>query len=155
MVDQGCFHRVIGSYTAEILESRNGTYGDNSARFRFFDMRQGAIDCVEGLCVMVCDTGCSTNDDCAPDEYCDASSACALDGSCTELADCSADGNEYDVPNCVGALVCTAGLCSMDCNFLPAPCAAVAGIDFGACEMVLGWAPSFGGCTFFSGCGEI
>jgi hypothetical protein len=114
----------------------------------------GTLVCTNNQCGIDCTVGCSSNDDCAVTEYCDGSGACAADGSCMEVADCSTDGNEYELPNCEGSLICTGGLCAMDCTGLPGPCTDLGGMNFGACDMVLGWAPVGGVCTFFSGCGD-
>jgi len=115
---------------------------------------EGTLVCTNNQCGIDCTVGCSSNDDCAANEYCNGSGACAPDGACTDAADCSIAGNDYSVDSCEGTLICTDGMCGIECTTTPEPCADVAGIDFGSCEMVLGWAPVNGVCTFFSGCGD-
>ncbi len=99
-----------------------------------------------------CRKPCDTNADCAQDQYCGSGGVCRDDGTCKVTADCNVPGNSYIAPKCLGYGVCTGGQCGWECG--PQACADVGGIDFGACEMVLGWAVVDGTCQLVSGCSD-
>lgn len=77
---------------------------------------------------------------------------CLDDGLCIEVVDCSVEGNIYIIDFCVGSLVCSMGACMMDCSSLFVICDDLSGINFGECDMFLGWVVFGGICVVFSGC---
>lgn len=105
-------------------------------------------------CEATCfDKGCNSDGDCSEDEYCAGNGECMADGTCSDTTDCNAAGNLYPVPFCIGYGVCEAGQCGWICGEPEPTCDDIGGVDFGACEMLLGVAVVNGKCNYVSGCG--
>lgn len=101
-----------------------------------------------------CRKPCQTLKECAADQYCSSDGICLSDGTCKVTPDCSSDGNSYVHIMCAGYAYCTeAGQCGWRCGIHPV-CPDLSGVDFGACEMLLGWGVVNGSCTAVSGCGS-
>ena len=104
----------------------------------------------------VCRSSCRSNRDCASNEYCATDGLCREDASCIIDADCGMNGNNYTRIMCVGYPTCTGGSgfgggqCGWSCG--DPRCEDVGGLDFGLCDMVLGWKRVNGVCEEVSGC---
>ncbi|MBT8342871.1 MAG: hypothetical protein HKP58_13730 [Desulfatitalea sp.] len=135
----------------------------------FVDPCEVAPDCPDGKCqanycggctaefydangYAVCENKCQDDADCPEDQYCASDHMCEDDGRCERDVDCNLLGNVFLHIQCVGYGVCDSFMCGWVCG-LP-QCVDVAGYDFGACEMILGWGVIDGRCTLVSGCGS-
>jgi|GEM_PF-1498289 len=111
---------------------------------------------VEDSC-SVSATTCASDADCG-DGYCAANGQCEAHGSCNVDADCTNDANEWDdgifcIATTTWHAGCEQGTCEVQCLPINLPmCEDVGDIDFGLCEMLLGYAPVNGQCQAVSGC---
>lgn len=102
----------------------------------------------------ICRRPCDGNDDCRDAQYCASDDLCHRDASCDRDVDCNLDGNDYAHIRCLGYGVCTPGnSCGWECGH--PGCVDLTGMDFGMCDMVLGWARVGDSCQHFSGCGTL
>ena len=99
-----------------------------------------------------CRKPCAGDQDCLKSQYCSSSQFCRDMGACFALSDCSMPSNSFSVVDCEGFPTCENGSCGWTCG--SDPCTDLGGVNFGACEMILGWAPIGGKCTLVSGCGD-
>lgn len=95
-------------------------------------------------------TRCETDADCPDDQYCSLNGVCYPDGGCVLDYDCALEGNAYIRPACVGFGECRADQCAWECG--DPRCQDLAGLDFGDCAMVLGWAVVDDACVLVGGC---
>jgi hypothetical protein len=109
------------------------------------------IDDAPGKCRMPCPPSSTV---CLPERYCSfPREVCRKDGECLDHLDCEAPGNDYPILQCLGSVRCTSGICHQVCG-ASRECRDLARIDFGSCELFLGWAISAGACVAFSGCSK-
>jgi len=100
-----------------------------------------------------CRRPCDGNDDCRDAQYCASDDLCHRDASCERDVDCNLDGNSYAHIRCMGYGVCSPTQeCGWECGH--PGCVDLTGMDFGMCDMVLGWGRIDGECQHFSGCGD-
>ncbi len=98
----------------------------------------------------ICRQPCKSFEDCAENEYCGSGDVCRDDGACKTQKDCMTDGNSYITVKCLGYSVCLEDKCDYKCG---SPlCNNVEGVDFGFCDMFLGWTNVGGKCQAVSGC---
>jgi hypothetical protein len=94
---------------------------------------------------------CSADSDCPSGAYCaESRSECLGVGRCHDHLDCDQPGNNYARPRCVGYGVCEAGACGWICG--DGRCRDLAGVDFGPCDMMIGFGIVNGACVALSGC---
>lgn len=103
----------------------------------------------------VCLKPCKSNLNCDEDQYCALDGYCRDDGSCKMVNDCNLPGNSWPHILCVGFATCGKGQCGWQCGTPVPQCLDVSGIDFGDCEMALGWANLNGQCQMVSGCSTM
>jgi len=106
----------------------------------------------------VCRSSCRDNSDCNDDAYCATDGLCHDNGSCDIEADCNVAGNAYNHIMCIGYGTCNGGglgggQCGWTCG--NAQCDDVGGVDFGMCDMFLGYKMVNGRCEGVSGCGNL
>ena len=107
--------------------------------------------CTSGGCY-VPERQCEIDADCPSTAYCASSEGvCRDDGTCLDALDCDLPGNTYARLKCIGYGTCAGGTCGYECG--NAQCRDLAGVAFGSCERLLGWAVLGGACTAMSGCG--
>ena len=102
----------------------------------------------------VCSAPCKSNADCDLGDYCAGDGVCRTDGTCYAPADCSTQGNAWIHILCVGYPTCPFGKCDWKCG-TPLQCKDVSGLDFGPCDMMLGWGMVNGECAPVSGCSAL
>ena len=102
----------------------------------------------------VCRKPCANDGECPTEGYCSVGEVCRKDGSCFEHRDCDLAGNAFPVAvGCIGYAVCDPSQeCVWECDTRRAACRDLAGLAFGPCDMVLGWAVIQGACVSVSGC---
>lgn len=101
----------------------------------------------------ICRQPCKSNDGCPENQYCGSNNVCRDDGACFEHADCSASGNSYITVKCLGYALCgDGGQCKYQCGNIK--CADLTGVNFGFCDMVMGYGLVNGKCQAISGCGS-
>lgn len=100
-----------------------------------------------------CKQPCKADTDCAGGQYCSNTGHCRDDGSCWDTSDCSLDGNLWPHAKCLGYALCSdKKACEWFCG--DPDCPNLAKVDFGFCDMVMGWGNVDGKCATISGCGE-
>jgi len=100
-----------------------------------------------------CRKPCQDDKNCGDDQYCSSNQFCRDLGACFVVADCELSANDYIKDDCEGYATCQNGACGWACG--ASPCTDLSGVEFGTCEMFMGWGVVDGKCTGVSGCGAM